>query len=240
YNKKVKKKKAKLYFSFSPTNNKALISDGLEEFENELKEKLDFNILGSVLDYTYNELYFYDTNFHLNYSGSLMHTKKLSENLANELNIEIKEEVNTISVPEPLYVNEGSITVDGLTYTKSSNSYYIEGYTSELGNPTELTIPSELFGLPVIGLDDECFKDLESLETIYINDPFTSFGANCFEGCSNLKAIYLNTSKAPAVPTASLVTGASDEIAIYIPKSLVRNYTSGYSWMAYLDYIKTY
>ena len=48
YNKKVNKKKASMYFCFSPTNQLSLVSKDLSLFEQSLKDNLDFDILGSI------------------------------------------------------------------------------------------------------------------------------------------------------------------------------------------------
>ena len=73
YASNMKRRGVKTFFTFSPTNRLALVEDNLEEFEKTLREKLTIDVLGSVKDFTYDEHYFYDTNYHLNYSGTVVH-----------------------------------------------------------------------------------------------------------------------------------------------------------------------
>jgi hypothetical protein len=81
YNKNIKSLGATLYFGYSPSNRLAFIDKDIEEYNQIIKDKLEFKSLGNVLDYVYNEYYFYDTNFHLNSSGAYLYSKTLAKNL---------------------------------------------------------------------------------------------------------------------------------------------------------------
>ena len=93
YAKKVERKGAKIYFIYSPTNRLSLVDDDIMDFYSELEKELDVSILGTIKDFVYHEDYFYDTNYHLNYVGSLLHSKNLVGFIKDELSIECQSQI---------------------------------------------------------------------------------------------------------------------------------------------------
>ena len=78
YAKKVREKGATLLFWFSPINQLAarFTDEEAATFMTNLEDALDCPILGSVTETVYEAPYFFDTNYHLNDTGAIMHTEK--------------------------------------------------------------------------------------------------------------------------------------------------------------------
>ena len=74
-----------------------------------------------------------------------------------------------------------------LTLNPNGKSYSVSG----IGTCTEsdLLIPSEYEGLPIISVDSNAFKDCAFVTSVTIPDSVTTIGSSAFEGCSSLKRI---------------------------------------------------
>lgn len=237
YNDAIKSKGAKLYFGYSPTNIKALDQSMLDSYNDIIKNKLNFDSLGNVLDYIYNEYYFYDTNFHLNSAGAYLHTKKLALAISNACDIEIKKEIEVPSIPSPLYELGDEIEVDSIIYTKSNNGYFVSDVLDTFKGKS-LEIPKEIFGVKVIGVLDRAFSNLENLEELVLPESIESLGNECFYNSMKLTKIYLNSDNAPLVPASGLFDNTNPNIKVYVPnKAKLKLYTSGYTWMSYISYL---
>lgn len=239
YNDGVKAKGATLYFGYSPTNQKAFNDSDLENYNSIIEKRLNFESLGNIKDYIYNEYYFYDTNFHLNSAGAYLHTSKLAKNLSNKLNLEIKKEIEIKSMPSPLYTLGDEIELDSIIYTKSNNGYFVSDVLDTFKG-TRLEIPKEIFGVKVIGVLDQAFSNLENLEELVLPESIESLGDECFYNSLKLTKIYLNSDNAPLVPSSGLFDNTNPDIKVYVPKAKLKLYTSGYTWMSYISYLKPY
>ena len=238
YNKNIKSLGATLYFGYSPSNRLAFIDKDIEEYNQIIKDKLEFKSLGNVLDYVYNEYYFYDTNFHLNSSGAYLYSKTLAKNLSLLENIELKKDIEELGIPEPLYVKGESVEIDSITYKKINEDYFVEK-VDEAFTKESIRIPKEIFGKRVIGVLDYAFSNLENLKEIRLPESIISIGNSCFSNSKKLERVYLDCDKAPLVQNG-LLEGASSNLMFYVPKTKINRYTSGYTWMNYLDYLKPY
>ena len=89
---------ADVYFSYCPMNELALAEgtseDSLGAFEAVLSERIDCPIISHVEDYILGAGYFYDTNFHLNDTGSTYRTLRLIEDilLARDSSVLVRED----------------------------------------------------------------------------------------------------------------------------------------------------
>ncbi len=70
-----------------------------------------------------------------------------------------------------------------LVITNSDNTLTITGY---IGTGTEMTIPSEINGIPVTSIGDNAFQNCASLINVVIPTSVTNIGARAFQNCSGL------------------------------------------------------
>lgn len=206
YVKYVVGKGAKIYFNFSPTNQLALKSSkaARQEFQNNLEDKLDCNILCNIEDCIINEGYFYDTNFHLNSAGSVYFTNTVINNLKRVLNLnysqgqlpggdpddnpnqgidipnipEMPDWGGDIEVPD----NPPEIKTDFDKYKGEVNIDYVDYFNYRLvGSSYQIT-----------GVKDG-YKDMEEviIPSAYNGKAVTTLAPNAFYGCTNLKYIHI-------------------------------------------------
>lgn len=237
YNKKVNKKGASMYFTFSPTNALSLNNEKLEEFEINLNEKLDCEVLGSVMDFTYHEDYFYDTNYHLNHAGSLKHSGVLAGKLKEKLNI-----INSYSIPQearpaPLYrIGDEVYSSDYLLLNKATvgteEGFVVTGVKDEYKDKlTSIYVPETFNGLEIMSISSQSFTDLPNLETLIISNKVTNLDSFVFSNCPKLKKIYLCHTKYPPTVGNDFLNGVSDDCLIYVTS--LRMYSAGYNWEMY-------
>ena len=246
YYNKLNKRGAKLYFSFSPTNQLALNKEGLNEFNEELANKLKCPILGSINDFTYHQYYFYDTNFHLNRAGTYLHSKTMSDLLKEALEIENTYEINVPEAPEPEYKKSDVVNIiDGAKYREIRSkegklTYSFQGLVDESKNVEEYHVPEQVNGITVTNIGYHVFKDMPYLKKVTLSKTITSLVNPLFENCPNAEALYLEHEKAPSVCATGLVDGASPNIKIYIKAEYYLKFINNYSWMAYSGLFEAY
>lgn len=204
YAKFVNEKGAQIYFNYSPTNILALKSSktARQNFQNRLKEELNFNILCDIESCMINEGYFYDTNFHLNSSGAVYFTDIIINNLKRVLNLNYKPDNSPgdkpsddpgIIVPDipPMPDWGGNIDVpddppeiktDFNKYKGEVNIDYMDYFNYRLvGSSYQIT-----------GVKDE-YKNMEEVivPSAYQGKAVTMLASNAFYGCTNLKRIHI-------------------------------------------------
>ena len=86
-----------------------------------------------------------------------------------------------------LSVSACTKSADGMKFKKDGNGYIV---TSADKDATEIEIPAEFEGKPVIGIGDKAFYDCEDLKKVTIPDSVTKIGELAFGFCK-----YLNTVK---------------------------------------------
>ncbi len=73
-------------------------------------------------------------------------------------------------------------------YTRSGGNATIVAYN---GSAAALTIPSELDGYTVTGIDDQVFQNNAVLESVTVPTGVTAIGDKCFYSCTKLKTVNL-------------------------------------------------
>lgn len=86
------------------------------------------------------------------------------------------------------YQNSDSVERDGFVYSATDAGYVIIDYT---GNKTNIVIPSEIEGVPVVEIWERAFKDNEELERVEISPGIEKIGLFAFANCNNLKYVYI-------------------------------------------------
>lgn len=242
YAKDMKRRGADTYFTFSPTNELSLVENGLTKFETTLSKKLNIPVLGHVKDFTYHENWFFDTNYHLNHAGSLVHSENIALYLAEALGIEMTYDFPEEDMPTPGHDGGGTVvpTEGDFTLVESGGIYYLSNVDARLKTASILHIPDEIEGHAVEGIYAHALEGFESLETVILPSHVDNLDNDIFLSCPNLKAIYLTNALAPAVVGNGFLNGTSPNVRIYILRSAASSYTSGYTWGGYRNYFKLY
>ncbi len=250
------KRGATVYFNYSPVNHLAIRSSKLAraEFEAQLSEKLDCQLLGSIEDYLIDERYFYDTNFHLNSAGAVYFSRMLTLSLKEMLGMEA---LTAIEIPEPPALEgEEAVTVeatdeklpfeeylgepnndylDCFIYELKGKTYTIVGVNDEYLGMTEVILPSVYDGKNITAIASNAFMGCTDLVRIHIGLTYKSIAESAFAGCISLDGIYLYELDGNLIsPHAQdILKGAAVGSKIYIPQGA--NYSTGYTWTNYTE-----
>lgn len=110
---------------------------------------------------------------------------------------------------QPRQVKDGWFTLkDGILYFDESQ--YIGG--------SELTVPSEINGEPVLSLGEGCFAGCDTISTVILPDTLMNIGSGSFENCTALRGIYIPESV--TVISSGAFRGCTALEAIHIPTSV--------------------
>ena len=245
YAKKVREKGATLLFWFPPINDAAVRFSDKEakRFMSRLKDELDCEVIGDVRDTVYDFGYFYDTNYHLNDNGALLHTANAVKLIKEHLGL---EPTVSFDVPDaPAYVDPGELKTDGVFIYEGPTwgTYAIVDVTDESRNSfTAVTVPESFDGYPVTDLRSGCFDGCRKMTSLIIPATVESIGSDVFRGCGNLTEIYIYRENASmlTVPESGLFDGASPSLRVYVPRDAIDAYKSSYSWMSYTNYLEAF
>ena len=78
--------------------------------------------------------------------------------------------------------------LEDLEYSLENGLVTVTGYN---GNASELIIPADICGFPVVSIGEYAFGGCESLTSITIPDSVKSIGKNAFYNCSSLTSVYI-------------------------------------------------
>lgn len=245
YAAELRRRNVDLYFTFSPTNAPAATFDegSALAFKENLSNKLDCEVIGTVSGFTYDMQYFYNTNYHLNDRGAVLHTKNLIDLIKGAFGIDTPTD---IEVPEPSEdedvffgedENEKYFVVENI-----GGAYYITGVKEEFKSMTELTLPVYSGGRTVKGLSARCLEGCSRLKKITIPDNYRMFDVDIFYGCSELTEIYLETENpgTTSIPDTGLFDGAAENVKVYVKSSQYLAFKRNYTWAKYEEYLNKY
>ena len=247
YAAKLRKKGVSLYFAFSPTNAAAVAYDAEESaaFLARIEEAVDCPILGTIEDFTYDQGYFYNTNYHLNDKGAVLHTVRLIDALKSALGIDTPTNIVVPTLDEGKQAetpvtgdvdpNEGYFTARNM-----GGAYYLTSIRPEFRDSTSLTLPVTVDGNPIVGIDGYCFAGCGALETLTIPENYRIFEVDCFAGCDNLSVIYLDVTSpgTTVIPTSGLFDGTAASLKVYVKAEAYTAYLSNYTWSTYKKYLE--
>lgn len=229
------RKGVKVYFRFCPMNEDALEEGGKEQissFESLLRETLNCEVIGTAERALMDSGWFFDTNFHLNGSGTIVNTALLAEELKQVLGDGTPVDIPVPDMPAAAAstVLRGDNTDEAcFTYTRQDDGWFITGMTGEGGNREKLTVPVSHDGLPVLSFSRTVFAGNGRLRELTIQANIRTLPDGTFDGCTALETILLLQDD-PGQCTAGegLLTGTNAVVAV--PADQYGKYCTNYFW----------
>ncbi len=241
YAKQLNKKGAEVYFSFSPINKLAIISDQseIDEFYTTLENKLDFPIISDINDYILDEGYFFDTNFHMNSVGVYNRTALLAEDINKKLG---KENQNAFPKYQPSERpdnwleteadEQDTAHAENFIFEETNGGVAIVGLSPSGQNAERLVVPSSYDGKAVVSIGSEAFKTSSKLTTLVLpeNSSIRQLSKRAFAECETL--VKIESSIKPSLLSATELSfeGAAADCRVYVPQELFSEYVSDYFW----------
>ena len=238
------RKGATVYYSYCPMNYMALADgttdESIEAFDSLMRELIHCEFISYIDDYILAPGYFYDTNVHLNDTGSLYRTLNLSRDLMLKMNITTMIEED---LPEAPALKEGFIEVheeiegeEFFTYEALSNgNYKITGLTEEGKTQKTLTIPlgvplgSSDYAAAITIIDEGAFAG-GVVETVIIpeNSYVAQLNNGVFRGSNTVKELMIYKPEAETINPPFDFSGVADGFIVYAPEG--SDYTTSYYW----------
>ena len=103
--------------------------------------------------------------------------------------------------------------------------------------PASIIIPTYYNSKPVAGITVDGFKNIDSLEKVYMGKEMKAIANSAFEGWSNLISVTIETDNVPKIG-ANVFKNTSDNLIIYVPESMVDSFKEDESWKIYNSRIK--
>lgn len=236
---------ATLYYHFSPMNKLALAEETskaqIDAYYNYLTQQINFPVLGNPHTSMLDSGWFYDTNFHLNASGSIVFTKSLIEDLKTVFKDTSLTDITLPSMPQVPVSDTDTITEgdnscwDCFTYTLQGDGWLIDGLTQKGQVTKALTLPVTHEDKPVLGVSEALFIGNTTITTLTVQPNIGILYDSMFHGCTNLQTLILTGEPSSYSIGNSLLDGAS--FLIQVPSDLLDSYRRHYSWQKYSEYL---
>lgn len=242
------KRGAKCYFSFPPTNKAALAEgttdDTILQFYDELDWALDFEIITDINDCLIDSGYFFDTNFHLNDAGVVLHSATLIGDLRRVLADPEPVTIEIPDAPEPLTTIDSQISSDThedmseyFIYEDFANGLMITEATEEGRAVDVLYLPDSYDGKPVLAIGEGALSQCSASE-IYMSSSIVQLYDKIFDGCVNLEKVHIPITDATKLAVGhALFEGAPDSARLYMSLEAYASFYNDYSWTKYADRI---
>ena len=243
---RVEKKKATCFYTWSPVNNLSADNSGLDDFYWNVRKALNMHVVGNPEEFIFDNHYFYDSNFHLNNSGAKLRTLRFIETFNRDiLNTYISKENEYPSTPEyeteNIDVSINSETADMFNYDEIEGKLEIASIKNEYKDVNEILLPSVVNHMVVAGIKEESFKD-SNVNSIIIPETIKYIKDGAFKD-SNVISVKILSNKPSSINVSwvgGLLEGAKEEIVIYVPDESLLEFKNDYYWGAYRDNMKGY
>ena len=231
---------ATVYFSYCPMNRMGLKSTGedamadAEAFEDYLKDKINCTFISSIGDYIYDAEYFYDTNFHLNDVGSILHSVNLTKDILLELGIPTRVDEK---IPEAPKLPESDINWFGedenavyFEYEKTEiGTYKIVGLTQLGKSQKTLTVPQGYDGKKVTAIGPSAFEGGSVTKLVIPADTnVDTIMDGAFTGASTLTEMWCYVLDCESILPPASFEGTASSFKVHVPPE--STYNSGYYW----------
>ncbi len=247
YYERMKKKGAQMYFSFCPVNRRAALEqESLDDYYDRVSADFGMPILGNPHQYLMDHEWFYDSNFHLNYSGMFARTIQLYTDLMISVFRQTPSWDYSLPekpVPEQEDFGDGDNSdADKFTYVYSENygGYLVDSVLPEARNSTELTLPVVYGEEPIVGYSPTAIQGLSSLKKLIVQKNIRMLYNDSFHGCSSLREIYIRQDDPNKIGTGYEVLNGTADCYFYVPKSALAKFYGHYAWGHLADHIKGY
>jgi len=232
-------KKARVFFSFSPMNSLALEADTDSEdiynYFSYLQDKLDFPVISNPETYLMEPNWFYDSNFHMNDSGAVLHTRNLTRDIMLSLGI---NEPCTIPMPEmPALPTEGETEQQEnelFLFNQTEQGVELIGLTEKGAAKEAIEVPAEINGKTVIAIAANTFNS-EKTVSITLNKGITYIADGAFEGSTSLKQLVILSSEPAEIRVSEELLRGAPNCVIYVPSGAYEIYSNDYYWAFYCD-----
>ena len=226
-----------------PPMNRAALAPGtsvamIDAWREQLAARLGLECLGSPHRCLLESGWFYDSNFHLNGSGSLVFTKMLIEDEKVWLGDTSVTDISLPAMPAAVrtdLVGDDS-DADCFIYMAVDSGWQISGLTEAGRAASSLTVPTTWQGKPVTGLDAALFHDCTQLREVVIQANIHALPDGLFRGCTRLSRLVLRDGTPTGCTVGEgLTDGAS--FLIVVPAAQADSYRLSYFWQRYAEWI---
>ena len=239
-------KGAQVYLSFSPVNRSALSEDSdLQSWFDLCNQTFDCPVISDPVDYVLDSGWFYDNNFHLNSSGTVIRTHLLAQDLLAQLGCyaALSYEMPDMPASQVQTVSNGAEERYFL-FEPIGEGWLISGVTEEGQKQTSLTIPSVKDGGPVVGFTKDALSGCSALQELTMPASIASMPDGLFTDCAKLERLVLEHQSSLCSIGDDPFAGAP-KLRIFVPSESYPLYRDGDGcevnpWSRYLGMIFTY
>lgn len=235
---------AQICYRFCPMNAAAVSPDELrraEAYASDLQALLDFPVLGTPERSILEPVWFFDTNFHLNDSGAILHTIRLAEDLQALLGMDA-----SVTIPAPLPPEASAGEGDAAPLTGENELFRwevvdqavcITALTDEARALTVLALPDTLDGLPVEGFLPEVFAGNERIRELTLPGSIRHIRDGSLRGCTALERLVLEQAQPQRITAGSGLLDGTDCVII-VPAQAYAAYQTSYFWSPFARRIR--
>ena len=231
-------KGATVYYTFCPINRLSVslenvpegtedalthLSDGLLTY---LRDALDCEVLGTPADAVMDEMYFYDSNVHLNDLGVPMHTARVADLLCEKLGRPANA-LETVMQSEGYTWREGDFVFRML----DDGTCALAGVEGTTARTTCLVIPDSSRGIPVTRITRTALRGCASLNSLVISpdSPLREVESGAFEGLLDLYGLYCFSPS----PMQTFPTPEESNLSCFVPGELLPCYREAEAFSDY-------
>ena len=246
YAEKVEKKGGRVWFHFCPVNRLA-VKEGASPavLYDYFSRHLGFPIAGDPRMSVMEEDWFYDTNFHLNASGSLFFTKQLIRDMKAMLLDSSRTMMETPDLPDS-GTSVSFAEVIRQEKNRSRDGFYSYVFIRENqimlmdihGKADEITvrIPAAIDGFPVTALSANVFQGNQKIRYIVLPRSIRFLEDKAFHGCRDLEEIILCSPSPQNCLVGENLLDGTDAMLI-VPEEALSAYKTDYRFYRYANRI---